>query len=301
MATVIAILGALCAAMCFAVGSLLQQGAAREAHEGVLRLRLLVTLARQPLWVAGVALNTFSFAMQGLALAFGPLALVQPLAATDVLFALPLIAHRYRRRLTGKDMLGAATVTAGMAVFLAVSPPTGGVSVPGLVAWTPVLVAVAALVAISGVAAVHVRGRPRVVWLAAAAGIAYGLLDALTKSTVDLLSSHGIGALAAWEPYGMIAAVVVGALFGQSAFEVGALALSLPVIDTLEPVSAVVIAAVVFGERLASSPALLGVQLVGGVIAVAGIALLSSSAIVAVETTGPPRPQTALAPDQQAR
>jgi hypothetical protein len=162
------------------------------------------------------------------------------------------------------------------------------------------LAVLAVLVAISGIAAVHVRGRPRVVWLAAAAGIAYGLLDALAKSTVDLLSSHGIGALAAWEPYGMVAAVVVGALFGQSAFEAGALALSLPVIDTLEPVSAVVIAAVVFGERLSSSPALLGVQLAAGVLAIAGIALLSSSSIVAVETTGPP-PSPALAPGQQAR
>jgi hypothetical protein len=70
---------------------------------------------------------------------------------------------------------------------------------------------------------------------------------------------------------------------------------------TTEPVSAVAIAAVVFGERLASSPALLGVQRLAGVIAVAGIALLSSSSIVAVETSGPPRPQTALAPGQQAR
>ena len=304
LGTVIAIAGALCAALCFAVGSLLQQGAARQRHEGVLRLRLLLALARQPRWVAGVALNVFSFAVQGLALAFGPLALVQPLAATDVLFALPLIAHRYRRRLTRKDMLGAATVTAGIAVFLAVSPPTGGASVPGLVAWLPVLAAVAAVAAVAGAAAVRVRGRPRVVWLAAAAGIAYGLLDALTKSTVDLFSSQGAATLAEWEPYGMIAAAVLGTLFGQSAFEAGALALSLPVIDTLEPLSAVVFATVVFGERLASSPALLAVQLLAGLLAVAGIALLSGSSIVAVETTGPPPPQASppeLAPGQPAR
>jgi drug/metabolite transporter (DMT)-like permease len=119
-----------------------------------------------------------------------------------------------------------------------------------------------------------------------------------------LLAPRGIGTLATWEPYAMIAAAVVGALFGQSAFEVGALALSLPVIDTLEPVSAVVIAAVVFGERLASSPALLGLQVVAGVMAIAGIALLSRSSIVAVETAGPPPPQASageLAPGQQAR
>jgi drug/metabolite transporter (DMT)-like permease len=288
MATVIAILAALAAAMCFAVGSFLQQGAARTSTVGALRIRLLLDLLRRRRWLAGVTLSFLSFAIQGLALAFGPLALVQPIAATEVLFALPLIARTYRRRLTGQDVLGALMVTGGVAVFLVVSPPTNGVGVPGLTAWLPVLTGAAVLVVGSGFAALRVSGRPRVVWLAAAAGIMYGLLDALAKSTVDLMKANGTGALAAWEPYAMIAAGVVGALFGQSAFESGALALSLPVLDTLEPVAAVVIAATVFGERLASSPVLQGFQLAGGALAAAGIAVLSRSSIVAAETSGPP-------------
>jgi hypothetical protein len=288
VATTIAVVAALTAGFCFAVGSVIQQGAARASHAGVLSIRLLLELLHQPRWVGGVVLAMFSFVILGTALVFGPLALVLPLAATDVLFALPLIARRYRRRLTRQDLRAALTFTVGIAVFLAVSPPTPGTGVPGLAAWIPVLVPVAALVVGSGVAAVRVRGRPRVVWLAAAAGIMYGLLDAFTKSTVDLFSAHGAAALLSWEPYAIPAAAIVGAVFGQSAFEAGALSLSLPVIDTLEPVSAVVIAATVFGERLASSPALLGVQLVGGLVAVTGIALLSRSSIVVAETRDVP-------------
>ncbi len=280
----IAIVCALAAACCFAGGSLLQQGAARESAVGVLKVRRLLALLRQRRWLAGVSLDAFSFMIQGIGLAFGPLALVQPLAATDVLFALPMIARRYRRRLTVRDVTGAATVTAGVCVFLVVSPPTSGSSAPGLTAWLPVLAAVAALAAVSGAAALRVRGRAQVIWLAAAAGIVYGLLDALTKASVDLLTSHGAGVLLAWEPYGMLAAAVVGGAFGQSAFGAGALALSLPVIDTLEPVTAVVIAATIFNERLASSAVLLGVQLAGGALAAVGIALLSRSSIVATET-----------------
>jgi hypothetical protein len=290
LATTIAVVAALTAGFCFAVGSVIQQSAARASHAGVLSIKLLLDLLRQPRWVGGVLLAMFSFVILGTALVFGPLALVLPLAATDVLFALPLIARRYGRRLTRKDLAGALTFTVGIAVFLAVSPPTGGAGVPGLAAWAPVLVPVAVLVVGSGVAAVRVRGRPRVVWLAAAAGIMYGLLDAFTKSTVDLFSARGAGAFLTWEPYAILGAAIVGALFGQSAFEAGALSLSLPVIDTLEPVSAVVIAATVFGERLASSPALLGVQLLAGLVAVVGIALLSRSSIVAVETRAPPAP-----------
>ena len=290
LATTIAVVAALTAGFCFAAGSLVQQGVARQSGDEALRFRLLWDLVRTPRWVAGVALEAFSFIILGLALAFGPLTLVQPLAATDVLFALPLIARRERRRLTRKDILGAATVAGGLATFLAVSPPTSGLSAPAIGTWIPVFLAMGILVALAAVAALRVQGKARVIWLAAAAGALFGLGDALTKSTVDLLTSVGWGALVQWEPYVLAVIGVVGALFGQSAFGAGALSLSLPVIDTLEPVCAVVIGATVFGERLASSPVQLGFQLAGGAAAVAGIALLSRSNIVEAETRDTPEP-----------
>lgn len=77
---------------------------------------------------------------------------------------------------------------------------------------------------------------------------------------------------------------MLGGLFGQSAFAAGALSLSLPVIDTVEPIAAVTIGATIFGERLAASPALLAIQLGGGAVAVAGIAVLSHSSVVETET-----------------
>ena len=289
VATTIAVVGALAAAFCFAVGSLVQQGVARKSGEDALRFALLLHLVRQPRWIGGVALDAFSFVIQGVALAFGPLTLVQPLAATDVLFALPLIARRHRRRITRQDAFGALTVTAGIVTFLAVSPPVGGVAVPPLGDWIPVLLAVGVTVAVAGAVALRVRGRPRVIWLAASAGALYGLLDALTKSTVDLIAADGTGTLAHWEPYGLMAAGVLGALFGQSAFGAGALSLSLPVIDTLEPAGAVVIGATVFGERLASTPVHFAFQVAGGVVAVAGIAILSRSKIVEAETRAVPK------------
>lgn len=285
MSTAIAAAAALTAAFCFAVGSLVQQGVAvREAGKGILSFRLLLSLVRQRRWLAGVLLAAGSFAIQGLALAFGPLTLVQPLAATDVLFALPLIARRSQRRLTIRDAAGAFLVTAGIAIFLTVSAPHSGRSVPTLSAWLPVLAGVGAVTGGSAVAAWHVRGPARVVCLATAAGALYGLLDALTKSSVDTLAVSGSHVLATWGPYAMFVVAVFGALFGQSAYGSGALSLSLPVIDTVEPVAAVTIGATVFGERLASSAPLLAFQLAGGMLAVAGIAVLSRSSVVRTET-----------------
>jgi len=230
--TVIAVLAALGAACCFALAAVVQHGAARETGEKLLSLRLLLALVRNPRWLAGVALGVLSFAVQGLALAFGPLALVQPLAATDVLFALPMIAVLHRYRLTRGDWLGAGAVAGGIALFFAVSPPSEGTRAPGLAAWAPVILAAGAFAAVAGLAAMRARGPAQVIWLAAGAGITYGVLDALTKSTVDLLADRGFTTLLRWEPYALLAAGILGTLLSQSAFRAGALSVSLPVIDT---------------------------------------------------------------------
>jgi drug/metabolite transporter (DMT)-like permease len=280
VATAVAVVLALCAAFCFAVGSLIQQGAARQTHSRSLRLGLLVALVRDRRWLGGLALTVFSFGVQAAALAFGPLALVQPLATLDVLFALPLIAHLNRRRLGRRSIIGGVCVAVGMAAFVAISPPTSGVGTPGFAAWVPALAGVGALTALTGVIALRVHGPARVMLLAAAAAVIYGVLDALTKSTVDMLPARGLGVLATWEPYALAVAGILGGLFGQSAFNAGPLSLSLPVVDTVEPAAAVILAVIVFDESLASSPWLLALQLAGAATAVTGIALLSHSGVV---------------------
>jgi drug/metabolite transporter (DMT)-like permease len=284
MKIAVAVVCALCAAFCFALGSLFQQSVARQAPEAELHFGLIARLLHEPRWLAGIALSAGSFLILAVALAFGPLSLVQPLAATEIVIALPLIARRNKRRLTRKDALGALTVTAGMAVFIAVSPPLSGMVEPSVTDWLPAFTAIGVLMTAAGAAGLWSRGRARVIWLAAAAGTIYGLLDALAKSSVGVLQTRGLGGVAAtWEPYALAAAGVIGGLFGQSAFHAGPLSLSLPVIDTLEPVAAVVLATTVFGERLASSSGQLALQLAGGALAVGGIAILSRSNVVSAE------------------
>jgi DNA-binding CsgD family transcriptional regulator len=90
------------------------------------------------------------------------------LVATEVLFTLPMIAHRNRRPLKRKSIIGGPGVASGMAIFVAVSPPTGGVSAPSLLAWAPALAGIAALIMLSACVALRARGIARVIWLAAA-------------------------------------------------------------------------------------------------------------------------------------
>ena len=80
MRIAITVVVALCAAFCFALGSLIQQGAARQTHAQALRFELLVALVRQRRRLGGMAVTVLAFGIQASALAFGPLALVQPLS-----------------------------------------------------------------------------------------------------------------------------------------------------------------------------------------------------------------------------
>jgi len=87
--TAIAVLAALGAAGSFGVAAALQHRQAQLAPKSAdLSFRLLARLAGRPLWLAGIALAALAYGLQALALAFGPLSLVAPIVATDLLFAL---------------------------------------------------------------------------------------------------------------------------------------------------------------------------------------------------------------------
>lgn len=280
MSNAVAVTAAILAALAFAVAAVLQQSAAASVPaDQSLRPSLFVSLVRRPAWVAGMLLDIASFIILGVALAFGPLVLVMPLAAADLVFALPLLAWRHGQRLTRAEVAGVACTAGGMAAFLVVLPAAEGSVVPGLADWVPALAVVVALVAALLAAGIRMAGRVRTALYAAAAGMLLALLDALAKSAADLFRHDGLAALGHWEPYALIAVGGTGLLLVQSSYNAGSLAISLPVIDTAEPVGSVLMGALVFAEPLASGWAL-AVQVMAAVLAIAGIVILSRSPLV---------------------
>ncbi|WP_171109874.1 MULTISPECIES: DMT family transporter [unclassified Streptomyces] len=279
MSTAVPVVAALLAAMSFGVGSVIQQQAAREAPaRESLRLRLVLDLARRPKWLAGMVLVVASFALLALALAFGPLVLVQPLAATDLVFALPLLARHRRVRLTRREVAGISCTAGGVALFLTVLPPAPeGATVPVVRDWMPVILAISAAVVLLAETGRRSRPTTRTAFYAIGAGLLLGLLDSLTKSTAGRFRADGLGALSHWEPYSVALVGLMALILSQSAYQAGSLAISLPLIDTMEPMAAVLIGVAVFGEQLASSTWALAVQALGAATAVLGIVLLDRS------------------------
>jgi hypothetical protein len=73
-----------------ASSAVLQQRAASRAQRGALLRRLIVQLLHNRGWLLGLGLSILSYGFQALALACGPLTLVQPLAVSELLFAVPV-------------------------------------------------------------------------------------------------------------------------------------------------------------------------------------------------------------------
>ena len=130
--TPVAIVTAIAAAGVLGLSAAIDQRSTKKVKtREPLSPRLILDLLRQPLWLIAIGANVIGFALQVVALAYGSLALVQPLLVCDLLFAV-LIAWYLRQRASEPqpDMkpiwAGVAITTIGLAGFLAIGQPTPG-------------------------------------------------------------------------------------------------------------------------------------------------------------------------------
>jgi hypothetical protein len=110
--------------------------------------------------------------------------------------------------------------------------------------------------------------------------VEFGVVVALSKSVVHQLGDDGWKVLLHWELYALAVFGILGTLVAQSAYQAGSLAASLPMIDTVEPITGVVIGATLFHEHIASGGGLLVLQLLAAGLAVVGIVLIDRSTLV---------------------
>jgi drug/metabolite transporter (DMT)-like permease len=267
---------ALASAFFYALKSVLQQRAAAAVPpEHSMRPRLLLHLARRPLWVVGTLTDGVAFLLHALALERGSLVLVQPLLVSSLLFALPLEAAWSKEPLERRHWLGAVLVVGGLSTFLILASPERGRARASGPAWAVLLVATLAAVGLLVHAARGRHGPARALWLAAAAGVTYGVIAALIKATASLFDA-GVGAvLTAWEPYALVAVGGLGLLLGQSAFQAAPLGTSLPTLIALDPVASIAIGATLFGESVATGGLRPPLEAGGLVAMVVGIFLLA--------------------------
>jgi hypothetical protein len=254
-----------------------------------MRLGLLANLARHPLWLVGNALDGVGYCLQFLALRRGSLSLVEPLLVLSLVVALPVAARREHRRISRTAVASAGAIAVGLGLFLGVARP--GIGHPRATgeAW----VALSLLVAVACGAAVVLRHRTTspskaAVLLAAGSGAAFGYAAALTERTGHLLNMGILHVLSTWEPYALLVSGAVALLLTQGAFHAGALRLSLPTLTVAQPIVAIAIGLVCFGENIDTHGLSPAFAIFGLALVVAGVfALAQTPAIAALEDIVP--------------
>ncbi|MFE2060963.1 DMT family transporter [Streptomyces sp. NPDC059467] len=252
---------------------------------------------RRPSWWGAMALNSLGGLLHVVALAYGPLSLVQPLGALTIVFALPMAALFVGRRAGATAWRGAIMATVGLAGLLSLVGSSDSHALDSAGRIGVALVTGGAVVAlmIAGRAA-HRHPAVRSVLLATASGIAFGMSSVFTKvvaidwnggiATADVLWLSVIGAYA-----------VAGVLISQAAYRGGGLAAPLATLTVVNPVLAAAVGITMFGEtfRYGATGTLLALGC--GVVAAGGLILLTTERIE--RTPHPAEPEPVVGPSPE--
>jgi drug/metabolite transporter (DMT)-like permease len=278
---------ALLAAVCFALAATLWQKAAFGL--GGISFRqpksLLLLLTRR-VWLLGLVAQIVGVVLQAAALDRGRVSIIQPLLVTTVIWALPLGYFLTQQAIGAREVLGAATIVVGLALFASFGDPAAGVSNAPASDWAASILVISAACAALLIFANRGSLSTRAALLGTVAGLLYGLSATLMKPVVEGLHTEGLSSVVAgWQFWVWAAAGIIGFLFQQLSLATGRLVPSVAAVSVANPVVSVMLGALVLQERLEKSPPWHAVVAVGALcLALVGSVVISS----ARETTEEP-------------
>ncbi|KOX02414.1 DMT family transporter [Streptomyces sp. NRRL B-3648] len=269
-ALALAVLLSVVSALAYAGGAIVQeQVALSAAGGGYLPLR-------RPGWWGALGLNGLGGVLHVVALACGPLSLVQPLGALTIVFALPMAALCVGRRAGSTAWRGALMATAGLAGLLSLVGSSATHSLAPAQRLAVALVTGAAVAALmcAGLAA-HRHPAVRSVLLATASGIAFGMSSVFTKTVaVDWTHGIGLGGLSSLTVIGLF--TLAGVLLSQAAYRGGGLAAPLATLTVVNPVLAAAVGILMFGETFRYDTTGTALALGCAVVAAGGLIMLTT-------------------------
>ncbi|MEU8624610.1 DMT family transporter [Streptomyces sp. NPDC048669] len=287
----ISVLFAVLTALSNGSASVLQRRAAANVPDReAMHVSLIGHLLRQKVWLAGISLVIVAAVCQAVALATGPIAVVQPIFVIELPATLLLAGFVMRVRVPRPVWYGAAAVTTGLALGMASAAPGGGSTTVHGAAWVPALILTGLFEAALIAGARATRGNPRAALLGLAAACGYALTAALMKDAMARLSD-GDGVVVLFESWQLYAtaAAGVGALFLlQNALQAGTLVAVQPCLTLGDALISVLYGVTLFGEQLRTGWWLLP-ELLALVLITAGCVELARSPLASGNATSPSR------------
>lgn len=247
--------------------------------------RLIASMIASPWWLAGLAFDLGAITFQILALRYGDLSVVQPVLCVSFVISLILSHLLEHTRVRKTEVFFGLVLIAGLVVFLASSGSLGpqgevaiGRKVPGIILSTVAGAAVLACVAVAR----RTTGAHRARALGVVTAIMYVAMAGFIKSSTHIADLKGWQALlTSWQLWCVLGCAIGAMLAQQIAYGAAPLAKSLPIVASLDPLFAVVLGVVVYGESLRHGPLDLGLEFVGLgalLLGVLGISRLSAIA-----------------------
>ena len=231
------------------------------------------------MWLFGWVALAAAFVFQALALHDGLLSIVQPLMATELIFALVLRQFWLHQSILPVTWGGAALTCVGLGVFIVAGEPRGGHPTPTSHHWIAACVACGAAAAV--LAALAQRGSPawRAALYASAAATMWALVATFIKTTTETLTQFGVaGMFTHWPLYALAAGAVAGTVLQQAALHVGPLKVSQPFLVIVDPIVSIALSVWLFAESFTASAAVLALAAAAFAVMCAGLVLLTQTA-----------------------
>ncbi len=267
---------ALVAAVCFALGAVLQQRGTLQTSAAEGDPRFLAEILHEPVWLAGGAFQVLGWVVQAAALDRGSLVVVQSLCTLSLVFALPLGVRLTDQHVGRRSILGAGAAVVGIVMFVALGQPEGGISNPATQRWF--VAGVVVVVAMVGLALVarRRRGALAAALLASAAGFGFAFQAAVTKVFVGQLGQGLSAVLTSWTTYALILSAVAGFALQQSALKTGFLAPAMAASNATTLAVSVLLGVTIFEESISHGGGALLPAAIGLSLALLGVCLLAT-------------------------
>jgi hypothetical protein len=275
---VVAVPCAVAGAASFGLASAIQFRATKEVPlSTTLNPQLLVNLVRKPIWLASVVTVVLGLSLQVVALAFGPLVLVQPLLVTSVLFGGMFTAGMAGHRLDRIVLLGGLACAGGLSAFLLLAQPSGQAGEFNQRHIFPLALILVVVILGALLLGSWSHGELRVISLAVATGVFYGVTAGLIKAVAAQIRVDGITTpFLHWHIYMVCVIGPMGFLLSQNTFQSGKLiSPALAVITTVDPLVGIAIGVQWLGESLTATTVALVGETISAAAIIAGIAVLT--------------------------
>ncbi|MFF8391896.1 DMT family transporter [Streptomyces sp. NPDC016172] len=283
-ALALSVLLSLVSAFAYAGGAIVQERVA-ESSPGEQYAPL-----RRPDWWAAVGLNGLGGLLHVVALAYGPLSLVQPLGALTIVVALPMAALFVGRKAGATAWRGAIMATVGLAGLLSLVAASDARSLDTAQRVAVAVVTAGVVVALMIAArAAHRHPAVRSMLLATASGIAFGMSSVFTK-TVAVDWTGGVSAADAPSLAVIGVLATAGMLLSQASYRGAGLAAPLATLTVVNPVVAAAVGITMFGETFRYGTTGTALALSCGVVAAGGLILLTTERLTHGQPDAVPGP-----------